>query len=214
MSFQNKLFTSLVGNNVEKVSDFNAIQNEALDKVFSSKNIPLIDGFSKVEKDKNAFQITDDNIWKETNFDKQYFPLTLIVNGDEFTLPYEPTISIASKNIITKRNVAKSGVLEGTIKEHWSRDDYEISISGILMNQTMMGDYSQCFPIGDFNKLLNYLKNAGSVEVKCELLQLIDVTHIVIEDFSFPFTQGENVQQYEIKAYSDHATPLLLSAED
>ena len=61
--------------------------------------------------------------------------LTFIENGkettlDDFKFPLDPIISLASKNIITRRYVNKTKT-RGSIKERWSQDDWEITISGV-----------------------------------------------------------------------------------
>ena len=50
--------------------------------------------------------------------------------------------------------------------------------------------------------------------VYCEPLQLLGINRIVIEEMSFPFTKGENVQAYEISALSDFDFNLLLEEKD
>ena len=134
-------------------------------------------------------------------------------------LPYEPMLNITGKNSIVRRKVAKvkndKGVsLSGTIKERWTRDDYEITITGALIGSLLTGDIEECYPKNDFQKLKDYMIEAKRISVRCEPLQLLDIGHIVVEDFSFPFTKGENVQAYEIKAYSDFDYKLLLDIND
>ena len=45
-------------------------------------------------------------------------------------------------------------------------------------------------------------------------LELLGINRIVIESFSFPFSKGEDVQAYEIKAFSDFDHKLLLDIND
>lgn len=62
-------------------------------------------------------------------------PLKMRREGDaEYWLfPNEPIITIHGKNVIAKKQVAK-GKVRGSIKERWSQDDYQVNISGILMD--------------------------------------------------------------------------------
>ncbi|MBK5213638.1 MAG: hypothetical protein JJE55_08270 [Flavobacteriaceae bacterium] len=151
---------------------------------------------------------------------EQFFPFTFSGDdGERYLLPYEPMINISGRNVIVRRDIAKakteSGTeLGGTVKERWTRGDYEITITGALHGSLLTGSVEDCFPREDFEKLRDYMTSAKSLTVYCEPLQLLGIDQIVIEDFSWPFTKGENVQAYEIKAYSDYDYKLLLDIND
>jgi len=133
------------------------------------------------------------------------FPLTFKCEGlAPFTFPIEPIISLSFKNVITRRNVAK-GKNRGTVKERWSEDDVDITISGIFIN---MDDENALPP--EVEKLRQYCKQHNSIDVTCELLNTRDITKIAIESLNLPPTKGQNNQAYEIKAYSDDIFELLL----
>ncbi|MCC4211701.1 DUF6046 domain-containing protein [Leeuwenhoekiella parthenopeia] len=161
--------------------------------------------------------------------ENQYFPLYLeaiiIPPGEteprkvKFLLPYEPIVDIQGKNTIIRRKPRKISnkpgkALNGTIKERWNQDDYEINIKGILMSSIMYGKYEDCFPIYDFQLLAVFLREAQSLSVYSHPLNELGILEIVIEEFSFPFTKGENVQAYEIKAYSNKPYKVLLELQD
>ena len=66
-------------------------------------------------------------------------PLWMRLEGEEWwQLPYEPIITVNGKNVIVKKQVAK-GKVRGSIKERWSQDDYQVSISGIFINPDNTG---------------------------------------------------------------------------
>lgn len=135
-------------------------------------------------------------------------PLWMRLEGDEWwLLPYEPIITINGKNVIAKKQVAK-GKVRGSIKERWSQDDYQISISGILMNPKDTG-----YPDEDV-KALKRLCEAAKVQVMCPLFEIFSIDQIVIESFDFPFTSGPFNQAYTIGAVSDDIYKLLLREED
>lgn len=135
-------------------------------------------------------------------------PLWMRLEGEEWwLLPYEPIITINGKNVITKKQVAK-GKVRGSIKERWSQDDYQISISGILMNPKGTG-----YPDEDV-KALKKLCEAAKVQVMCPLFEIFSIDQIVIESFDFPFTSGPFNQAYTIGAVSDDIYKLLLRDED
>lgn len=227
------LFASLVGSKVS-VPRFNTVQNELMKHVLPP--IPFLplkreisidevdddfelrhEGFATSKSDFNA------DLWKaDAPTSKQFFPFWFVdEKGNKWLLPYEPMISISGKNTIIRRNVAKAkstnvdGIsLGGSIKERWNQADYEITITGVLIGSLLTGSVKECYPISDFEKLRNFMIAPKSLKVFCEPLQLLGINQIVIEDFSFPFTKGENVQAYEIKAYSDFDYKLLLDIND
>lgn len=135
-------------------------------------------------------------------------PLSFMIDGEEWRLPVDPLVSVNGKNVIKRRYVAKSSN-RGSIKECWSQDDYEISISGVIIAE-------------DAEKLAVHLSNlrkvcnmAESVEVVSEFLndpRTFGINRIAIENYDFPFTKGLENQSFTIKAYSDDSYKLLEEA--
>ncbi|GEP52381.1 hypothetical protein FNO01nite_30530 [Flavobacterium noncentrifugens] len=211
------LFASLLGNNVVKqVPKFKLIQNEIGKHVLPVLPFPLWENQSEI--DSTEFETIPGSYTADMpNLQEQFFPFSLSIDNGAtyFTLPYEPMISISGHNNIVKRNVAKwhaegSEQLFGTIKERWSQDDYSITITGALFGSILTGAVEDCFPVEDFRKLNAVLKHSKEVRVNCAPLELLGITKIVVEDFSFPFTKGENVQAYEVKVISDSSYNLLI----
>lgn len=122
-----------------------------------------------------------------------------------FLLPLEPLVSISGKNTIIRRKVAKSK-LNGTIKERWSQDDYEITIQGVVS-----GSDESKYPENYLRKLVELFDERQAVEVEQEILQVFGIHYLAIESANFPHTKGLNNQNYEIKAYSDNPVELLIS---
>lgn len=222
MEFNEKsiLFASLLGSKVaQQIPRFETVQNEIGKRVLPPISfLPFKNNPVKINEPEGNFNTGE--LWMADapkSESEQFFPFTLIDElGREFLLPYEPMISISSKNNIVKRTVAKADDFkyQGTVKERWSRDDYEIKITGVLIGSILTGDVSQCYPKEDFEKLKNFLEGKSSWMVYCEPLQLLGINRIVIEEMSFPFTKGENVQAYEISALSDFDFNLLLEEKD
>lgn len=213
------LFASLVGSKiVEMVPRLTQVQNELMKHVLP----PL--PFLPFQNSERVAQIEENNEIKYTweqgeklSAEQQFFPFSLSIDEGKnwFRLPYEPLISISGKNVIAKRRVAKwnaenSKQLTGSIKERWSQDDCEITITGVLMGSLLRGNMEDCFPRADFEKLKKILTHAKEIKVNCPPLELLGINFIVIDDFSFPFTKGENVQAYELKACSDFSYNLLM----
>ncbi len=116
-------------------------------------------------------------------------------------LPIEPVVTISCKNIITKRTVLKADESDvqrrGSVKELWTQDDYEVSISGLFIND------KEELPEDDLRKLRKYCEGRKVIEVMSPLFTLFNITKLAIEDYQFPFTKGISAQMFSIKAVSD-----------
>ena len=215
------IFSSLVGAGVTSaIPRLTSVQNELMKHVLPP--IPFLPFRNTIEIEESDSTI-DAELWKadpKLNASDQFFPFSFVGDdGQAYLLPYEPMININGKNSIVRRKVAKAKTsdglaLGGTIKERWTQDDYEITITGVLIGSIITGSVEDCFPREDFEKLRDFMTAPKSLQVYCEPLQLLGINEIVIEDFSFPFTKGENVQAYTIKAYSDFDYKLLLELDD
>jgi len=216
---QDLLFASLVGTGIIKhLPRLGTIQNELAKHVLPVLPfLPLqnTQGVTNVQSEVfDKLNIADAPVSE----DKQFFPLKLSIDEGKnwFLLPYETMINISSKNNLIRTPVAKWKDIEtlkerrGTIKERYSYDDDVIDITGVLIGSIMTGNFEDCFPKSDFQKLLEMIKGV-KCKVLCPPLELIGIDTIVIEDYSFPFTKGENVQAYTIKAYSDYSFNLILT---
>jgi hypothetical protein len=211
-------FASLVGSKVaESIPRFSVLQNELAKHVLPPIPFLPLQNKDKIKK-KSAVGI--EPLWwlndSAPKKDQQFFPLSfsLTENGQKYLLPYETMISINGKNQVIKRSVSKGKKLPGKIKEWWAQDDYDITITGVLIGEYGNGPVDNCYPISDFRKLKEFLTIGQDIFVICEPLQLLGINKIVIEDFSFPFTKGESVQAYEIKAVSDFDYLLVLKLND
>lgn len=212
---QDILFASLMGSRaVNLIQNANILNNEL------SKHVLPVIPFLPLKNENNVSSIpgkainANDN-WTTPNTvteDQQFFPLSFSFkeNSVRWVFPYEPMINISSGNNIVKRNVAKQGdKLIGTIKERWSRKDFEITVTGVLIGSIMQGKPEDCFPTDHFIKLFEFLKHSKEIFIYCHPLELLGITRVVVEDYSFPFTKGENVQAYELKLISDYDYELL-----
>lgn len=139
----------------------------------------------------------------------QAMPLRLKIKGkdDWWLLPVEPLITISGKNVLIKRNVAKSK-LRGSIKERWAQDDYQVQIQGLFTRQ----DTFQ-YPVEEVKRLRAICEAREPIDVLAPCFENFNITRIVIESFDFPHTKGEENQNYSINAVSDDAWNLLLEAD-
>lgn len=202
MTNKDLIFSALMGSGSFKMIErLNIVHNDLTKK--GLPNIPFLNTIPEV-----------DSIPEK----KQYFPLSFSFTekGTKWTFPFEPMISISGGNTIQKANVSKHGLdkkgnqLAGTTKTRMHRKDYDITITGILMGKKLKGKPADCFPIKQMTDLFNYLIHSGSLYVYSHPLETLGINHIVIEDYSFPFTKGENMQAYEIKALSDYPYSLIV----
>ncbi|MEY4902580.1 MAG: hypothetical protein RLZZ292_395, partial [Bacteroidota bacterium] len=148
---------------------------------------------------------------------QQYFPLSFSF-GDppaytRWLFPYEPMLTITSGNVITESNVAKQGSIRGTVKERWSMKDWDITITGVLFGALINGKPEDSFPAEKMRELMEFLVAAKTINVYNHALAELGILKVVIYDYSFPFTKGENVQAYEIKCKSDDYFDLLIKDE-
>lgn len=131
-----------------------------------------------------------------------------MADGSWWLFPIEPLISISGKNTIVKRSVAKSE-RRGTIKERWAEDDLKIIINGKLEHSDLY-----TYPAEKLSELRQIITQRKAIEVKNELLQLLDVHQIVVETYSLPFSKGENIQNFSLEAYSDDLYELFIEVKN
>lgn len=211
---QDILFASLMGSQaVGLIQRSNIVQNELSKRVLPPipflplQNRVLIEQSSDYEY--QDLWTTDDIVYEG----KQFFPLSFSFTegGQKWLFPFEPMINISSGNNIIKRNVAKQGEkLIGTIKERWSRKDFDIQVTGVLIGNMLQGNPEQTFPREQMERLFEFLIYAKEIFVYCHPLEILGINKVVVEDYSFPFTKGENVQAYDIKLVSDFAYNLIV----
>lgn len=155
--------------------------------VFSGKSVVIID---KGRMDVDGFDASSSQ-----------YPLSFSAEGlKDFTFPIDPIMSVGFKNVITRRSVSK-GKKRGTIKERWTEDDVDISISGVFINKD--GFYPE-----EVEQLRTFL--GKQITVLNTFLNEKDINQIVIESIDFPHTKGAENQSFEIKAYSDDVFQLLI----
>lgn len=213
---QDLLFAGLMGSRaVNLIQNANILNNELSNRVLPViPFLPLKNENNVSSKTGRAINLEDNWTTRDTvEEQKQFFPLSFSFkeNGQKWLFPYEPMMNISSGNSIVKRNVAKqSNKLTGTIKERWSQKDYDITITGVLIGSIMQGKPEDCFPRDHFVKLFEFLTHSKELFIYSYPLELLGITKVVIEDYSFPFTKGENVQAYELKLTSDYSYELLI----
>ena len=120
----------------------------------------------------------------------------------DFKFPFDPVVSFSSKNIITRRYVSK-GTKRGSIKEYWKPDDWEISITGVIIEEDAI------LKLGYLKQLRDFCNAPLSIPIVCDLFNEMDIHNIAIENYDFPFTKGVENQVFILKGYSDDTYTLL-----
>lgn len=224
MELDNKdiLFASLMGSQaVASIGRFNNLQNELQKHVLPPIPFLPFKNKSGVEStDLASLDYTDPRLWQADvplSETQQYSPLRFGFEGrkTQFLFPYEPMLTISSGNTITESNVAKQGdSFRGTVKERWSSNDWDITITGVLIGSLLRGTHEECFPKKQLAELFEYLIAAKRIQIFNAALEPLGILYCVVYDYSFPFTKGENVQAYEIKCKSDDAFDLLIQNQN
>ncbi|MBR1644321.1 MAG: hypothetical protein IJ684_02995 [Bacteroidales bacterium] len=131
-------------------------------------------------------------------------PVTLrMENGTAYRFPTDPVLAVSGKNVITRRYVAK-GSLRGTVKESWSLDDFEITISGVLIGKDAEELNSMV------QELVDVCESGETLAVENEWLnEGKRICHLVVESYQFPHTKGLTNQAYVLKCYSDDSVKIL-----
>lgn len=211
---ENVLLGSLLGSKaVQQIPRFAAIENSVAKHVIPPVSILPFQNKPDLFHDSEDYEEQTQWITEKAKPESaQFFPLSFKSTKDEnpWLLPWEPLIDIQSNVRMAERYIAKAGANQiGSIKERWSLDDYNITISGAFYGNVMRGKPAETYPIKDMEKLKKYLFAAEAIEVLCEPFQLLGINRIVITGMSFPFTKGEYVQAYEIRALSDFPHELI-----
>lgn len=153
-----------------------------------------------------------------------------INEGEWFRLPIDPTVDIG-KGIQLNTSFPSRGT-EGSIKETWQHQDYNITISGVLIDSSDILDRlsfnfnpnkvdalfsrepdspltgevdNEEFPqlAKEFSLLSSYCNSARTLGVRHKILNRVGVGYLFITNFDFPHTIDTRTQNYNISALSD-----------
>ncbi|MFY0714129.1 hypothetical protein J1D01_10660 [Seonamhaeicola sp. NFXS20] len=121
---------------------------------------------------------------------------------NDFELPFASVADFRRAKNITKTNVLGSN---GTVKEIYGFDDWQIRIRGLCLDTPEMSAYEQHL------QLLKWEEIADSIEVIGTLFKDKSIYRITADDFDFKLAQGkQNVIPFEITASSDEPLELVL----
>ncbi|ANQ49618.1 hypothetical protein MY04_4801 [Flammeovirga sp. MY04] len=137
-----------------------------------------------------------------------YMPLKL----NDILLPLEPIVSVRTRKKIITTNINRS-TSRGSIKELFAEGDYELTISGFLMDNTNTGfdkSYSliaKDFPVNSFKALRDICERQEAIKIESTITEYLNIQFVVISDYSFPGNNGSpDRQAYTIRAISDQGS--------
>ncbi|MGY0426009.1 MAG: DUF6046 domain-containing protein [Polaribacter sp.] len=119
----------------------------------------------------------------------------------DFNIPPATLIDFRRAKNITKTRVLGNN---GTVKEIYGFDDWQIRFRGLCLDTPQMSAYEQQ------QELLKWENLADSIEVIGELFKDKSIYRLVIEDISFRQPEGkQNIIPFEIAAVSDEPLELI-----
>lgn len=179
----------------------------------SLKNLTNAIGYSlPIKTGSEITDKVDEFVSKRAKLNSTFFQVPIVLRlstepeDGGFKFPLDPVVSISGKNIITRRYVNKSS-RPGSVKEQWSQDDWDITISGVLTS-----DQDDDYTVEEFlQSLKKYCDAKESVAIVCGYLnEVYNINYITIESYDFPFTKGIQNQSFTLKCYSDESYNLLI----
>lgn len=143
------------------------------------------------------------NISRELLLNGTYFQtLTLAYQGEEFTFPNEPLISLSlSKTIVETATVGR--YRKGTVKEYICTEDYQLTIRGVCVNEDP--EEREEYPAEQVQMLHRMFEINESLDVISNLfLDQFDIKRLVLKSFDLDEMAGQQgLQRYTITAVSD-----------
>lgn len=149
-------------------------------------------------------------------YDTIEFPAGVDENGQSYNGVRLDTALITinqSKNILTTPIQGR----DGTIKEYISDGDFVITISGLIVGQSLSSGQSftmqkigNKYPSEDVKALFNICKVKSTVQINSQFLNRFNINDVVITNYSFDQVAGKyNTQIFEINLLSDSSELIL-----
>lgn len=138
---------------------------------------------------------------KDANGYWYFMPVSLIYKGKDYELP-NAIISVSNKKIIVETPMVGR---QGSVKELISMDDYEIAISGALIDKD--------FPDIEIDTLNQLYSVNAAIGLKSALTDIFmkEEDKVIIKSIDFAAMKGtENVQLYNMKLTTDRSFELII----
>lgn len=121
----------------------------------------------------------------------------------DYTFPGWPLMTLEFGWIIKKTQVTD---LPGQVKEYIGEDDVDITIRGLLINNS-----SYAAPLDQKVALKAACKTKQTLKVTCETLNALDIHYLVVRKLSFPEVEAQlQVQPFVIECDSDYPYELVI----
>jgi hypothetical protein len=131
-----------------------------------------------------------------------YYMMPTAING--WQLPLEPYMSISGSKKIVRTSLA-GNTRRGSVKEIINTNDYQITLRGVLLNET-----SNNYPFDDVERLKDLFEVNEAVQIVNALTKALAVENVVITGFKLPEMIGTpNAQAYELNMISDEDFVLI-----
>lgn len=135
----------------------------------------------------------------------QFYKPTGIIDTirlNDFEIPPATLVDFRRAKNITKTRLSGNN---GTVKEIYGFDDWQIRIRGLCLDTPESSAYEQ------HQELLKWENLADSIEVQGELFLDKNIYNLVIEAINFSQPEGkQNIIPFEITAVSDEPLELVL----
>lgn len=116
------------------------------------------------------------------------------VNFDDVTL-VTVLLQVSQPNKIIKTEIQGR---DGTVKEYIGKDDYSVTVNGIITGT------NGAYPYSEVRALKNMLNAPIAIEVVSRYLQNLDIYNLVVEDWAFEQDAGGySYQGFTINCISD-----------
>jgi hypothetical protein len=131
-------------------------------------------------------------------------PVILPITIDGVDLPDNAVMTITGRNRIIETDLNSK---QGTFKELWAKDDYRISIRGIVVQSNGNEDY----PEDQLRQIKELLDAESHLPIECDMTTLFGITDVAIYDYNFPELPGVSMAQpFELMCKSDYKFELEL----
>ena len=122
---------------------------------------------------------------------------------DGYQLPNEPLVQINLEKSLVITDLAG---YDGSVIENMGRRPYQITISGVVVNET-----SEDYPEKEVQALINLCRKNAALPVFGLLFELFNITLMAVDGLSLPPEPGLlSGQPYQIRGFSDLDIDLLI----
>lgn len=174
-------------------------------KTLYNKQRDIEYNFSDVDEEDNSAFLNDvDRIvnitFQETDFINGF--------GNPESTP-EINLEIANISLSASKRVIETPILnqKGSIKEIVGQNDYQISISGVLVGQfgfPTIEDLQRVKPIDAMRNLIEIAEAKVSIKIVSDYLDNFNIERLMIKSFSFPQNlDSMNLQSFTLTCSSD-----------